>query len=313
MPLYPVPILTDGATHSAEQFRAMVQDLARGAEGITQGTDLKVTQLGTPGGSVQVASGSGVVRGRVNAFQGSYAVRNQGTDTVNIASTGGSPRSDMLILRVEDPQYEGTLNPEVDNINYFQIISNVSSSATTIPDGRTGIPLARIDIPASTSTITDAMIKDLRTIANPRRDRQMYPHSPASASTEITGSASSWGYFTTEAGWNLAVPTWASKALIRIDMYSVRVSTANFYGAVRAVFGSSLLVVQAVSVDDNQGTAIRRINVGIADTITIPDAYRGTTQLLRPQAAGYSGNTGRISVDGSSTFVYEVEFYEGPR
>ncbi|WP_399553812.1 hypothetical protein OG473_39750 (plasmid) [Streptomyces anulatus] len=313
MPLYPVPILTDGATHSAEQFRAMVQDLARGAEGITQGTDLKVTQLGTPGGSVQVASGSGVVRGRVNAFQGSYAVRNQGTDTVGIASTGGSPRSDMLILRVEDPQYEGTLNPEVDNINYFQIISNVSSSATTIPDGRTGIPLARIDIPASTSTITDAMIKDLRTIANPRRDRQMYPHSPASASTEITGSASSWGYFTTEAGWNLAVPTWASKALVRIDMYSVRVSTANFYGAVRAVFGSSLLVVQAVSVDDNQGTAIRRINVGIADTITIPDTYRGTTQLLRPQAAGYSGNTGRISVDGSSTFVYEVEFYEGPR
>ncbi|WP_399554164.1 hypothetical protein OG582_40915 (plasmid) [Streptomyces anulatus] len=313
MTLEPRPILTDGATHPAQQFRNLVSDLARDNEGVTRGTDLKVTQLGTPGGSVQVSSGTGLVRGRYAAYQGTYAVMNVGSTNVDIAPTGGSPRSDMLIIRVEDKGYEGNIDPAVGEVNYFQIISNVSSSATAIPDGRTGIPLARIDIPASTSTITNAMIKDIRQVANPRRDRQMYPHSPASASTEITGSASSWGYFTTEAGWNLAVPTWASKALIRIDMYSVRVSTANFYGAVRAVFGSSLLVVQAVSVDDNQGTAIRRINVGIADTITIPDAYRGTTQLLRPQAAGYSGNTGRISVDGSSTFVYEVEFYEGPR
>ena len=166
MPLYQVPILVNGATHSAEQFRAMVQDLARGAEGITAGTDLKVTQLSTPGSGVQVASGSGVVRGRYNAFQGSYAVRNQGAATVDVAATGGSPRSDMLILRVEDPQYEGNLDPEVDNVNYFQIISGVSSSATTIPDGRTGIPLARIDIPASTSTITNACL--LYTSPSPR-------------------------------------------------------------------------------------------------------------------------------------------------
>ncbi|MEU8101740.1 hypothetical protein [Streptomyces rubiginosohelvolus] len=311
MPLYQVPILTDGATHSAEQFRAMVQDLARGAEGITAGTDLKVTQLGTPGTGVQVASGSGVVRGKVNAFQGSYAIRNQGAATVSIASTGGSPRSDMLIARVEDPQYEGTLNPEVDDINYFQVIPNVSSSATAIPDGRTGIPLARIDIPASTSTITNAMIKDIRQIANPRRERRQWIQSPSTTSTSINNSNGSYGYFSTAAGWNIPIPTWASTAVISVDIAQLKYSVAQFIGALRATFGASLSL-QPVILDDNQ-TAIRRSTVFVADTLTIPDAYRGTTQLLRAQATGTTGNTGTVAVDASTTLKADVEFFEAPR
>lgn len=312
MPLYQVPILVNGATHSAEQFRAMVQDLARGAEGITEGTDLKVTQLGTPGTSVQVASGSGVVRGRVNAFQGSYAVRNQGADTVPIASTGGSPRSDMVILRVEDPQYEGTLNPEVDDINYFQVISNVSSSATAIPDGRTGIPLARIDIPASTSTITNAMIKDIRKIANPRRETRQLTQSPGSTSTAITGTTYAYAYFSTAAGWNITIPAWATTARIRVDIAGLRIVGDLLYGVVRANFGSSLSL-QPTVIDDNQVSAVRRIVTIAADTLTIPDAYRGTTQLLRAQAAGGPNNQASIYVDGSTTLVATVEFEEGPR
>ncbi|MEU9615857.1 hypothetical protein AB0D56_30510 [Streptomyces sp. NPDC048209] len=313
MALFPRPILTDGATHPAQQFRMLVRDLARGAEGITQGTDLKVTQLSTPGTSVQVGDGSGMVRGRVNAFQGTYSVCNIGAVTVGIAATGGSPRSDMLILRVEDQEYEGSISPVTGQVAYFQIISNVSSSATTIPDGRTGIPLARIDIPASTSTITDAYIKDIRTIANPRRERQSLTQSPTLLSTEITGSTNVYSAFNTLGGWNIAVPTWASKAIIRCDVWGLRLTTANFFGAMRATFGTSTLIVQAVTIDDNGGAATRRITHGIADTLTIPDTYRGTTQLLRLQAAGASGNTGRVSVDPSSTALYDIEFIEAPR
>jgi hypothetical protein len=312
MALFPRPILVNGATHSAQQFRMLVRDLARGSEGITEGDDLKVTQLSTPGSSVQVGSGSGTVRGRMNAFQGHYAACNIGSTTVPIAATGGSGRSDMVILRVEDPEYEGSLNPVVDQIAYFQVISNVSSSATTIPDGRTGIPLARIDIPASTSTITTAMIKDIRTIANPRRDSRLLTQSPASLSAEITGTSSTFAYFTTAAGWNIAIPSWASTARIRVDYAGLRLTTGNIFGYVRATFGASL-TLQSTIVDDNQGTATRRVPMLVADTLTIPDTYRGTTQLLRPQAAGGTGNAGRFTVDSSSTFVTQVEFEEGPR
>jgi hypothetical protein len=309
--LYPVPILTNGATHSAEQFRALVKDLSSGAEGITEGDDLKVTQLSTPGGGVQVAEGSGVILGRVSAFQGTYAARNQGSETVSIAATGGSPRSDMVILRVEDPEYEGSLDPAVDDINYFQVISNVSSSATTIPDGRTGIPLARIDIPASTSTITNAMIVDLRQIAQPRRERTQYIHSPSGSSTGISNTNGSYSYFSTEGGWNVPVPAWASKAIINIDVAQLRYSSNQFTGYLRATFGASLSL-QPVILDDNQ-TNVRRATMFVADTLTIPDAYRGTTQLLRPQATGTTGNVGTVSVDVSTTFRYDVEFIEAPR
>ncbi|MFF9632869.1 hypothetical protein [Streptomyces fradiae] len=312
MPLIPQPILVNGATHSAQQFRLLVEDLSRGNEGVTRGTDLKVTELGTPGGSVQVASGTGVIRGRAAAFQGTYAAANVGSTTVDIAPTGGTGRSDLLILRVEDPEYEGSLDPAVDPIAYFQVISNVSSSATTIPDGRTGIPLARIDVPASTSTITNAMITDVRKIANPRRERTLLPPQSPTALSALIGASTTYSYFSTAAGWNIPVPDWASIARVRVDGSALRLTTADFYGGFRASFGASL-VVQNVTIDDNGGATTRRIQSVAADTLTIPDAYRGTTQLLRAQAAGYTGNAGRIAVDPSSTLIGDIEFIEAPR
>ncbi|MFF6844664.1 hypothetical protein ACFY8X_38740 [Streptomyces tanashiensis] len=311
MSLFPAPILVNGATHSAQSFRMLVRDLALGSEGITQGDDLKVSQLSTPGAGVQVADGSGIVRGRANTFQGSYAACNVGATTVSIAATGGSPRSDMVILRVEDPQYEGTLNPAVDQIAYFQVISNVSSSATTIPDGRTGIPLARIDIPASTSTITDAMVKDIRKVANPRRERSLLTQAPASSSTAISGTAGTYSYFSTAAGWNIAIPSWASTAKIRFDIGGLRLATGAVFGDISATFGASL-AIQAVSVDDNQ-TSTRRYAHLMADTLTIPAGYRGTTQLLRARGRCFAGNAGTMVVDTASMLIADVQFEEAPR
>ncbi|MET9436865.1 hypothetical protein [Streptomyces sp. NPDC006551] len=312
MALIPQPILVNGAEHSAQTFRLLVKDLSRGAEGITEGPDLKVTQLGTPGAAVQVASGTGVIRGRVNVFQGSYSFANLAATSVDIAATGGSPRSDLLIVRIEDPDYEGTLDPAVDPIVYFQVIPNVSPSATTIPDGRTGIPLARIDIPANTATITDAYIKDVRKIANARRDRNLYPQSPTSISNEVGGTTPTYTNLTTAPGWPIPVPTWASTAKIKIDTGQIRYSSGNFTGVMRATFGSSL-TVQNILLDDNQGGGIRRATVTMADNLTIPDAYRGTTQTLRVQVGGAPGNAGLVSVDSATTLIADVEFFEAPR
>lgn len=313
MALFPRPLLTNGATHPAQQFRMMVRDLANGAEGITQGDDLKVTQRSTPGPGVTVGDGSGVIRGRANAFQGHYSICNIGSVNVDIAATGaGAGRSDMVIARVEDPEYEGDLDPQVDEIAYFQVISNVSSSATTIPDGRTGIPLARIDIPASTSTITNAMITDLRRVANPRRQRSLLTQSPAGISTGI-GSSLTYSYFSTAAGWNIAVPDWATKVIIKIDVSPIRYDLGNFWGQISATFGSSL-ATQPIFLDDNQGTGARRIPAIIADTLTLPSSYRSTTQLLRVRAAGLTaGQAGRIYVDSGTTLAADVQFEEAPR
>lgn len=313
MTLFQAPILTNGATHSAQAFRMLVRDLARGSEGITEGDDLKVSELDTPGGGVQISDGSGVVRGRVSTFQGSYAVCNSGVDdTITIAANGGgSTRYDLVVLRVEDPEYEGTLDPETDDINYFQVISNVSSTATAAPDGRTCIALARIAIPAATGTITDAMITDVRQCANPRRESSLHVQTPGTLSTLIGGTSGTYSYFSTAAGWAIAVPDWATKARIKVDVAGLRLATAAVFGNFRATFGASLSL-QPTVIDDNQ-TSTRRIYHMAADTLDIPAGYRGTTQTLRAQFAGLAGNAGTASVDASTTLAADVEFFEAPR
>ncbi|MFD0555297.1 hypothetical protein ACFQ0X_43565, partial [Streptomyces rectiviolaceus] len=176
MALKTTPFVITGGEHDAQQFRMMIKDLAQGNQGVTQGSHLKVAALSTPGAGVQVGDGSAVITGVWAADQGSYNVYNIGADIVNIAATGGTGRSDMLILRVQDSNYEGDKTPSTSA--FFEIVPNVSSSATTVPSGYSAIPLARIDIPASTATITNAMIKDLRKVANPRRERILYPFYP---------------------------------------------------------------------------------------------------------------------------------------
>lgn len=312
MTLFQAPLLTNGATHPAQAVRMLIRDLARGAEGITEGDDLKVTQLGTPGGSVQISDGSGVVRGRYDPYQGSYAVCNSGSDTLAIAANGGgSTRYDLVVLRVEDPEYEGSLDPATQNINYFQVISNVSSTTTTAPDGRTCIPLARIAIPAATSTITNAMITDVRQVANPRRERTLQTQAPGTLSNLIGGTSGSYAYFDSSAGWAVAVPDWATTARIKVDVAGLRLATAAVFGNFRATFGASLSM-QPTIIDDNQ-TSTRRLYHMVADTLTIPAGYRGTTQTLRAQFAGLSGNAGTVSVDASTTLAADVEFFEAPR
>lgn len=311
MTLFQAPILTDGATHPAQQFRMMVRDLSNGAEGITQGDDLKVAPLGTPGAGVQVLDGSGIVRSKANSFGGSYSACNIGAATVSIASTGGSGRSDMVVLRILDPEYEGSLDPATDPVMFFDVISNVSSTATTVPGGYTAIPLARIDIPLSTSTITSGMIVDIRKVANPRRQRTFLTQSPTGLSTQIGGTSGTFSYFSTAAGWSVAVPDWASTAIVAINVGALRFATASFFGYLRATFGSSLTVQQIV-LDDNQSGTRRQTAVG-GDTLTIPSAYRGTTQTLRMQACGFTGNVGTVGIDTSSTMLADIEFAEAAR
>lgn len=311
MTLVQAPLLTSGASHSAQTFRMMLRDMARGNEGVTEGNDLKVTALSTPGTSVQVGDGSGVIKGRASTWQGHYTAYNIGATNVAVSSTGGTGRTDMVVLRVLDPAYEGGLNPATDQICTLEIVSNVSSTATSPPAGMTAIALARITIPASTSVITDAMITDLRKIANPRREFHLLPESPGSLSTGIGGTSGTFSNFSTASGWNIAVPTWATLMKVNLQVGQLRYDTNNFFGYLRATFGASL-TMQQVALDDNQGTGIRRGTIVAGDTLTIPTAYQGTTQLLRTQAAGGATNGGgKVYVDSSTTLVAHVEFLEG--
>ncbi|MGP3737904.1 hypothetical protein ACTWJ9_33515 (plasmid) [Streptomyces sp. GDS52] len=314
MALAPVPIATKGAEHSAQQFRMMIKDLARDNQGVTTGTDLKVTALPTPGAGVQIGDGSAVIAGKKSPVQGYYNAYNIGTDTVSVAATGGVGRSDMLVLRVEDPEYEGTRDPKKDPIVFFEVIPNVSSSATAVPAGYSAIPLARIDLPASTATITNAMVKDLRRIANPRRERILYPYYAQDPLVEISGTSETWRTFPNLTMATIAIPAWAASAKVVFSAGGIRTAGGNVWGNFRFMLGT-IEAGQYVAIDD-EGTTARRLYVEMVETIdlttTAGAAMRGTSQAFRSRMRTRSSNAGRIGVDATTTFKIDVEFTEGP-
>ncbi|MFC9497648.1 hypothetical protein [Streptomyces sp. NPDC056982] len=313
MALETTPIAVTGGEHTAQQFRMMIRDLAQNNQGITSGDHLKVSALSTPGAGVQIGDGSATITGKVSSVQGAYNVYNIGSDTKSISATGGTGRSDMLILRVMDPEYEGSRDPS--DCAFFDIVSNVSSSATTVPSGYSAIPLARIDIPASTATITNAMIKDLRQVTNPRKDRTLYPYYAADPLVEISGTSETWLTFPNLTMANIAIPSWAAMAKIVFTVSSLRLATGNVWGNFRFMLGS-IEAAQYVGIDDNQGSAARRNTVIMVETIdlttTAGAAMRGTTQAFKSRMRTRSSNAGKIGVDATTTFNIDVEFTEGP-
>ncbi|WP_405613309.1 hypothetical protein [Streptomyces sp. NBC_00076] len=307
MALIQPPMLTHGGTHPARAFRMMIRDLASGNSGVTEGNDLKVREWATPGAGVRVGDGSAVVGGAAWG-QGSYTQYNVGDAIVPIAPTGSSARSDLICLRVEDPEYEGNRNPAADDIGYFHVVSGVSASTKTVPSGMTAIPLARLNLPANTATITNAMITDLRQIANPRRDRKLYTAYP-SALSELKYQDNKWRNWPAAASWAVPIPAWAVSAKVVVTIAGLRMARANVFATMQTKLGSDL--GENTVIDDNQGSVVRRQTVVIADNITISWVQRGTTQTLSLQTYMSKAETGDLSVDGSTSIIADVEFTEG--
>ena len=309
MTLINPPLLTHGGTHAARAFRMMVRDLARGSQGVTEGDDLKVKQLATPGAGVRVVDGSAVIRGAAWG-QGSYTQYNVGEAVVPLAPTGATARSDLVCLRVEDPEYEGTRNPESDEIGYFHVVSNVSATATSVPSGMTAIPLARVDVPANTSVITDSMITDLRRIANPRRERTLYTAYPGSLN-RLTAQNGKWYNWPAAARWKVPIPTWAVTAQLVVTLAGLRLSESDVYANMQTVLGTDY--GQTTAIDDDQGRSARRNTVVLADTIRISAALRGTVQELYVRTQPSRAEWGNLGVDSATSLIADVEFTEGVR
>ena len=225
-----------------------------------------------------------------------------------IAPTGATARTDLVVLRVEDPEYEGTRNPATDDIGYFTVVSNVSSTTTQPPAGMTAIPLARIAIPANTGTVTGAMITDLRSIANPRRTRQIYTASP-SGDQNWTGNNGAWAVWPAAASWNIDVPAWAVTARIVMNIAAVQVMTSSVWG--QAAFKLGTVQGQSVNFDTGKPDGSERINMISADTLAVPATLRGTTVSLQSLISFNADNPGILQADIATTAVADVEFEEG--
>lgn len=310
----------DGVEVPAAVARAVAFVGSGGAEGIVEPDGLRVAPLATPGTSIRVLPGAAVIRNRYpgGSLQ-SYALLEQVQQEVPIVATGSSgARTDMVIARVTDPEFaSGTAGAS------FSVIRGVPSNAGAAYVrglGYPAIPLARIHIPASTATITQDMITDLRSVARPRLAQRMYVFNPPNDRKMAAGTTDwqAWPVHGDGQGKfnDIEIPEWATVARILVS-YTAIGARQNSWGTMRVLLGDSPQVQVSGSWDTTVFATADpyQIVVQVADEVAIPPGLRGLTVPGRVQAKLASETIAYQNTPwttASSRVVVQIEFEERP-
>lgn len=248
----PVPwFVADGAEHTAEVFRTTLWLATGGGEGVVAPTDLKVRALDVAAGQVRIDPGACVMPNRqAGARSESYGGRAPLQSLVDIPQTDSSgPRTDLIIARIEDPQYEGWAKPPDAEaakrwtyIRPFRI-HNVSPATLTAARRGTldlGYPacaLAAVNMPASTAAVEEEFIENLRRMASPRSKTVKLSGAPT-AEDALTGAASEGGRIWPDYRPSIAIPPWATKAHPTAFITSMGHRGGNAQGLLTVVMGA---------------------------------------------------------------------------
>lgn len=314
----------DGGNTTAQLWRQALEAAALGGQsigGVVNPLDCVVTAPGT-GLIPSISAGTVLIDGQEVFQQGAYAGYNPGADTsLTVAPTTGTPRSDMVVVRVEDPTFASSPwgGLVTNQLVFPRLITNVSSSATVPPAGQSCIPLCRIDMPATASVVLQSYITDLRQMANTKRTRSLLQASGAAGAVNWTvgTSPTAWPALAT---WQVAIPAWATGIKLRWRLSNVVYTgggTNWARGSVYPVFGASVsapaqtFTSSLVSVN-TASTAYEVFSIeGSADAV-ISTALRGTTQTLQFAQTTDGTQTGIVEVTEGSVFIVDVELSQRP-
>ena len=303
MPLRPVPwAIGNGAENSVELARAAAYAGTSGATGIIEPPDLRVTALPTPGAAVRVRKGTGIIKSTyAGVFGQSYVVQEQSYTDVPVAATGSSGGATKYVyVLITDTQYGGQTPPSVEDGPY-----NDYAVTTTLPTTQPYLLLAKIVQPASTATITGAMITDVRKVAIPRRENVVFARPRLAADDDPKqnylsafwdhGSSGQWFGELFPGGWgstNMAeidVPEWATFLTVRADWLSVRCESGkNAWGRYWIEYGDQWKGdgwgdgrnLEFVSQQFNFNTQVGdtyNTNWSLMDQLPVPKKLRGKT------------------------------------
>lgn len=315
MALRPVPwAIGNGAENSVELARADAFVGSSGNTGIVDPQDFHVKQTPVAGAAVRVVKGTGVIRNTYpGAFGQSYVVQEQSYTDVPVAATGSSGGATKYVyVLIEDTQYGGQTPPSVESGPY-----NSYQVTTTLPSNQPFLLLAKIVQPASTGTITNAMITDLREVANPLVKDVWRPRALVVADTETLTSTGEVGEWFPNSGGpqDVEIPEWATRVQIRCEWLAVRYAVGNVWGQMWVEFGPGSAPseretkTQKYQFDAPPGSSIMRTNWIVVDDRPVPASYRGTTQKFVPKARKIGGDSSAM-LDGISGMNLQLRFLQ---
>src|SRR5690606_27022540 len=245
--------------HPASLARLQTYAAHQGTFGVIDPLDLRVMAAEVPNTTVRVMPGAASVPCKAgNVRSQAYEVELTEPDVIPITPTdAGGGRSDLIVVRVENPflageSYDLPDEPEEGPYTYVRVIQGVPSGTSDyyeLEPGQYGnvlvspydsvITLARLDLPASTGTVQQSHLTELRSIAEPGGTRhgentiEMNPwtesrvhrggpdsgHNPPSApDPSLLTPGTGYQNWPPEASWDLPIPEWATGAEIWIDV-----------------------------------------------------------------------------------------------
>lgn len=334
-----------GAIINEDVARMIPYFMFNKTEGVLGATDLEVKALATPGGSVRISPGGFVILGRgAGQFYEAYMGKNPQDHVVAVAPNNtASSRSDLLIARIIDPYIAGSpWNIPTDRANgpYVEpyIIQGVPSTIRTfrsLGNNWSGIDLARIDIPANTSTIQQSHIVPLRNrvsaspiqvpppttpvpvpdvdiiINNPENEFFTLINGPGSNQDLTTAQQNIWRNWPTAAEVTVPIPSWATTMDAQYTLYNVRVDD-DVWGETRIEVGNGEAYSPSVVYDSNPN-AWERIPIVAGGRIAIPTGMRGKNKRFRINSRSLdvsANHTGTLRVDRGTLIRLEVVFKE---
>ncbi len=311
----------EGVEHSAEVARMLAWSATNGASGIITPKDLRVVAQSVPSDSVVIRPGGFVVESKFSgASQQSYVERAPTSTTLEVPATGSSGGATRYVVaRITDPDYPGggTIPPVPNDGAYSApyLVSSLSSS-------RTEIPLARIDQPANTSAITNAMITDMREMANPRVKIVNRARPSVTSDTGMALNSTTGEYFpgdgdATGARQMIDVPKWATRMVIDASWLSVRyAANSNCYGKFWIGYGGTPNQYKTQDFYFNSpGRSVDgvRANWLLSDYRYVPSEVRGSNCYFSFMAMREPASpSGKTSMDAVSGLSLKVTFLEEP-
>lgn len=314
----------EGGRADAASARRLAWAATSGASGVTLPLDLKVSAYAVPGAGVNIGVGGGVVE---STYAGagaceSYQFANDATTQLSVPGGLPSVTTYYVIVRVDDFHYNQSPAP-ADPLTYNYVKPDVVTSGALSSVTDPYILLAKIVLPANTAAITNAMITDLRTVANPREQTVIRPITAVATDTNMNlVSADPTGEIFPGHGYDtigpqvVSIPTWATKVQIQCTWLGLYYPNTNPFGRYWVEWGPSTgSNTRAISTDTfrfdaPQAGVSRAIWIAAAEQY-IPASYRGTDQTFVPKARYDSDASHRgVFMDYMSGMVWTIRFLE---
>jgi hypothetical protein len=318
----------DGTRLKAENIRRGLYATSK-AQGIAGVGDLKVVPLSVPGNGFRVLPGSGLVYNKyVTPIRESYSVGAATEDifpSASMPASSGSARSHLVAVVVGDPQYSNAGHPFFpatfpgvnDPLTYQYtrtwIFQNVpAGSGQAWLDANVPYPamaLARLDMPASTTTVQASHIVDLRKMANPRSlDVQWNTQIAVDDLLSVSGNFvyEAWPDNSAKA---VEIPDWATKAYINAWVFG---SLKSGTGTLNANFRVAITGGSVAPFTNLFRSSADRYNILMGAPMTIAPSERGTTQTFAiwGTVADTATMNGVLRTDVHSSSMIHLRFVE---